>query len=126
MARVKVQHVPLGQIAVDDATPETIAAALGLSTDEECLFPAVIIQADPGNSDEVYLGGVDAAGVADAAQNKCIKLTADRGIAYEADENSGDEDQVIYDLRQMSLLAPVAGQLVNVSVVKIAAVQYNR
>lgn len=126
MAKVRLTYTPLGQVEAPDATAETLADLLSLSTDDDCLVIGVIVQADPSNTDEVYLGGVDAAGAADAAQNKCTKLTADRGISFEADDSAGDEDLCVCDLRQISLRAPVAGQNVNISVVKITQVQYTR
>ncbi len=123
MARIKKQLVSLGQVTVT-STGTTIAALLGLSSDDDCLVPAVIIQADPANSDEIYLGGVDAAGAADVAQNKCIKLVANGGFAFEADANAADEDLELYDLREMSLRAG-SNLLANISVVKVGSVKYN-
>ena len=99
MAKVKLKYTPIGQCAVPNVTAATIASILSLTTDDECLVVGVIVQADPGNSDEVYFGGVNGSGVADAAQNKCTKLTADMGLAFEADGNAGDEDMIVYDLQ---------------------------
>lgn len=123
MARIVKQLTPLGQVGVTTVAT-TIAALLGLTTDDECLFEGVIVQADPSNGDEIYLGGVDAAGVANVAQNKCIKLVANGGFAFEADSNAADEDRELYDLRQLSLRAGSA-LLANISVVKISSVKYN-
>jgi hypothetical protein len=123
MARVKKQLLALGQVTVT-TTAATIAALLGLTTDDECLFPGVIIQADPANGDEIYLGGVDANGVPDVAQAKSIKLVANGGFAFEADMSGGDEDLELYDLREMSLRAG-SSLLANISVVKIGQVKYN-
>lgn len=114
---------PLGQVTVT-STAQTIATMLSLSTDDECLFEAVIVQADPANANEIYLGGVDTSGVADVAQAKSIKLEAGGGIAFEADANGADEDRELYDLRQMSLRAG-SNQLANIAVVKIGSVKYN-
>jgi hypothetical protein len=125
MARVKKQLIALGQVTVT-TTPTTIADLLGLdiTDDSACMFPGVIIQADPANGDEIYLGGVDANGVPDVAQAKSIKLVANGGFAFEADMSGGDEDLELYDLREMSLRAG-SSLLANISVVKIGQVKYN-
>lgn len=125
MAKIVKQHVPLGQISVP-TTEDTIANLLSLTTDDDCLYQAVIVQADPSNGDEIYFGGVDASGAPDAAQAKSIKLTAGQGLALEADANGGDEDNEVYDLRQMSLKAGSTGYKANISVIKISSVKYNK
>ena len=124
MAKIKKQIIALGQVSVG-TTSATIASLLGRTTDEECLFPGIIIQADPANSNELYLGGVNSSGVADSAQAKSLKLVANGGFAFEADMNGGDEDQELYDLRQISLSGPIGGLLANITVVKIGSVNYN-
>lgn len=126
MARVKLKYEPQTQVSVPDAVAATIASLLSLTTDDECLVPGLIVQADPANTDEIYFGGVDAAGAADAAITKSTKLTADMGLVFNADENTGDEDLIVYDLRQFSVLSAVAGMKLNVSLIKINQIAYNR
>lgn len=126
MARVRLDYEALGQVAVNTASADTLASLLGLSTDDECLKIGVIVQADTANSDDIFLGGVDGAGAADAATSKSIKLAPGAGFVFEADENTGDEDQQYYDLRRISVRAGVGGQLLNISSTKTYKVEYTR
>ena len=126
MARIALDYVALGQVTAPTVAASTVASLLSLTEDDDCLVTGVMLQADPANGDEVYLGGVNTSSVADAAQAKSLKLVAGGGFAFEADENTGDEDQQFYDLRRISLRAGVGSCLVNVAIVKIKSVAYNR
>ncbi len=126
MARIALDYVALGQVTAPTVAAATVASLLGLTEDDDCLVTGVMLQADPNNPEEIYLGGMDASNVADAAQAKSLKLVAGGGFAFEADENTGDEDMQYYDLRRISIRAGVGSCLLNVAVVKIKSVAYNR
>lgn len=125
MARINLQMLPLAQVTVNTAQADTLASLLSLTTDDECLAEEITIQADTGNTADVYLGGVNSSGVADASSTKCFKLTAAQGISIAADDALGDEDRCVADLRQISVRAGVAGQKVNVLLLKKTATSYN-
>lgn len=126
MARVKMKYEVIGQVSVPTGSASTLAALFSLTTDDQCLFPIVMVQADPGNSDEVYVGGTNSSGVADAAATKSLKLTADSGLAFTADDSAADEDRILYDLREISVRAPVSGQIINVSIGRMSEISYNK
>lgn len=124
MARFKMQLALQDQITVG-VVAGTLASFLGLSTDDECLVEQVSIQNDTGNAQELYIGGVDALGAANVAAVKCLKIPVGLMAEFCAEDKVGDEDRVIVDIRQLSLLSPIAGALVNVAFITQTDVKYN-
>ncbi len=117
MSRYKLQVYPQAQITIG-TTATLLSTLLGLSTDAECLISDVVIQSDPTNTGTLYVGGVDASGVADVTATKCLVVTSGNAVGFCADDKMGDGDRIVYDLRQMSLKFSAAGGLVNVALVK--------
>jgi hypothetical protein len=70
----------------------------------------VIVQADPNNVGDVYIGDVTVVAA------KCIKLTKGNGLAIDADSSEGDETRGVVDLNEIYVDCATSGDKVNVLV----------
>lgn len=80
----------------------------------------VIIQADPGNAGNVYVGA------SDVTATKCFKLKPGSVLEINADDNSADEDMSVVDLNDIYLDGSITGDKVNVVFCDEVSVEYNR
>lgn len=118
-----MQYQPQPQATIG-TTAQTIAAILGLTTDDQCLVTQLSIQNDPANAASIYAGGVDAAGVANVSATQCQKVLVGNSIDFCPEDNVNKHDKVFVDLRQISVKAPNAGYLINIAFLNLTAIKH--
>lgn len=80
----------------------------------------VIIQADPDNVGNVYVGD------STVSATKCFKLKPSAVLEINADDSSADEDTVVVDLKDIFVTGSITGDKVNVIFCDEVSVEYNR
>lgn len=81
---------------------------------------SVIIQADPDNVGNVYVGDVGVTGT------NCFKLKPGAALEINADDSAADEDIVVVDLMDIFVDGSITGDKVNVVFCDEVSVEYNR
>lgn len=114
MALIKAKVVGENQVTLASAgTRQALSAS-----ERNCR--AVIIQADYNNSGKIYIGD------SLVTASKCVKLGAGDSIPICAEDNLGDEDFCCVDLNDIYIDGTFTGDKVNIVVLDLSAVSYNR
>jgi hypothetical protein len=100
-------------MSVTPAVPQPLATG-----PDEVKCSVIVIQANPTNAGEVYVG------YSDISATKCIKLVPDKAIEISVDDTTADEDMVFFDLRDVYIDGNVAGDKVNIMIGDMVSVKY--
>ena len=113
MAEIKIGFKTLAaQVVASAGTPQPISAV-------PLLVRQAIIQYDPANAGDVYIGE------SDVAAAKCLVLNASNpGIALSAEDSMADEDNIYFDLNTIYIDAATTGDKVNVAYIDLVNKAY--
>lgn len=114
MARINHLLKILPQVTVATAGTAVPLSALELKV------ASVVVQWDPSNTGDIYIGESDVTGT------KCIKLNSGNPvIEITVDDTAADEDMSVVDLAEIFVDAQVNGDKVNVAYLALNCVDYN-
>lgn len=112
MAKVKVSLRTVNKkVVLAAGTRERLVAA-------PLEVKALVIQADPLNTGNIYLGE------SDVTATKCVLLEEGRGIEITPEDTFSDEDFVVIDLYDIWIDAETSGDGVYISYIEVEKVSY--
>lgn len=113
MANIVLELIPIADVTI--AAPN-VAQPLSVAS---LRVSGVVLQYDPANSDDVYLGDSTVAAGKSLLLNNAYPL-----VKIRADESYADEDFIYVDLADLYVSSPSAGQVIKIAYIKVKSVEY--